>query len=536
MKKQAQIIKDVKDLGQEFGLIIGNFDGFHLGHKALVKRFVNYCKENSLISVAMTFDPHPKIFIQQEKRDFLLMNYEKRNEQLYLEGVESIIELKFDESIQQLTAKDFLMKYLIANTKLRYIHLGHDFKLGKGKSDAKEELARLISNTEITIYHEKAFTQAKQIVSSSLIRKWLKKDISQVNQFLGRNFKINGRVDFGKGIGKKKLFPTANLNFDAQLCLPGTGVYISKIHIDGKAFESITNIGVNPTIATGNSISIETHLLFYQGDLYHKSVELEFIKKMRNEMKFDSIDELRWQIGQDIEDCKEYFRELSSIKLALIGKNIAHSKSQQMYEEILSCAVNYTLIDCQSTSDIPAAKNLLQKYAGISITAPYKKHFLDEAEVLPKHKCGVNTLYRHDGIIYGENTDVAAIENIINEYMQRPKRVIVLGSGVMAEIVQEELKKKEVSYTQLSRRAKNLDQLEAHIIEGSLSLLVINTCAREYTFDGPINFCYDFWDMNYDLKKHQEYFADGPVKYSDGLLQLKLQAKYAVNCWNLNSF
>lgn len=533
---QVSII-EYQRLNQNFGLIIGNFDGVHLGHLALIKKFVANAKKKNLIPVALTFRPHPCLQIHEGKTDFLITSYQRKYALLESSGIEVIVEVNFSDNIQKMSATEFLSEVILKNSNLKYVHLGHDFKLGKGKEDSYKILEELASGADVQIEKEDSFSLSNKVVSSSTIRKFLKSDIEEANRMLGRNYILDGQIVSGKGVGKKKLFPTANLSFESKSIVPNLGVYLTKFHFDGKVYESVTNIGVNPTVADNNLVTVETFLLFHSSDLYTKNASVEFIKKIREEKKFNSFEELKDQISRDIEFAKNYFRSFSHVKLALIGKDISHSKSRQMYEELLERSVDYTLIDCANSGDIPKAKDLLKKFNGVSITAPYKKHFLTETIPVPSDLNSVNTLYCEQENILSTNTDILAIEDILDQYIKERdiKNVFVLGDGAMSNITITLLKKRRLNHKVLSRKNDRLNQLDDYINSVVTNLLVINTCARTYTFNGNKEFNYAFWDMNYGVESHHEYFKNSKVDYIDGLYQLKLQAKYALKYWNLNS-
>ena len=528
-----EIITDQKyleKLTQHFGVAIGNFDGFHLGHQKLLENFVNSCKKQGILSVVMSFEPHPSIYLGNISSDYLLNSKENKKKQLESVGVDILLELPFDDEIRELSAKEFIKEYLLSNNNISYLHLGHDFKLGKGKEDA----FNLIENIkkDVKVHKEEPFKLNNEIVSSTKIREYLKKNLSLANKMLGAPYRLEGVVVSGKGIGKKKLYPTANIKIDEIRKIPSLGVYITKTIIEGESYESVTNIGLNPTISEGNKLTIESYLLFSFGNFYEKFAQVEFLEKIRDEKKFDSIELLRTQISKDVEKSKNYFRKKSSIKLALIGRDIQHSKSQVVYEKLLQRAVDYDLLDYESQSEIPSAENLLEKYDGISITAPYKTHFEKYAQ---NSYSMVNTLYKKDQGVMATNTDATAVEKIITEYLAMGKNsFIILGDGSMSKLLTQILKKKNLKFMVLSRKEKNLDQIDQKIKNNLNNLVVVNTCSRTYTYTGLKNLAYEFWDMNYGLEKHSEYFKNTGVTYTDGSELLELQAKYALNYWNLN--
>lgn len=226
-------------------------------------------------------------------------------------------------------------------------------------------------------------------------------------------------------------------------------------------------------------------------------------------------------------------------KLALIGKNISHSRSPEMYKKLISPSVDYSLLDYPSESLIPPAAELLQSYDGINITSPYKKHFLNDVLLTPiARECNaINCLKKENGIIVGENTDYLAIVEILkrlkDEFVELD--VILLGDGVMSTVAQVALKNLNINFRVLSRKITkdfnhlNLAQL-AKVENGRC--LVINSCSREYVFDGILQPESLFWDFNYNFEEHNSRISKKVYRYFDGLEMLERQAFFAVAFWS----
>ncbi len=518
-----------------YGLIIGNFDGVHLGHRKLIENFSKYCEEKKLKKVLITFSPHPYLFFHKNE-SFLIDSEKQKLQKLEELGIDNIIQLNFNEDIQKLAANDFIHDFILQVKGLKLIYLGHDFRMGKGKNCAKRDLEEAIKKTaDIEVLEEAACYVKKQLVSSSMIRKLIHDDIESVPDYLGRRFSVIGKVVSGKKIGKTIKFPTINLNVSTEQLLPDLGVYITWVLIDGKQFEGITNIGKNPTVDATEQISFETHILYFDQDIYGKEVEVRFIKKIRNEQKFESLEVLSSQISKDKTIAQEFFRKRNEIKLALIGKNIAHSKSQQMYEKLLKRSVQYDLLDCENETKIPTLPQLKESYQGVSITSPYKKFFLKKVSSLePSGLQAINALAFSENNVVGTNTDMLAAREILKKYIDEEiTKVYLLGDGTMAEILILILKELDLSYQQFSRKKNNLSSIAMELNNKKADTLVINTCTRDYCFTPPLHGTFKFWDLNYNLEHHQQLFFNSQIEYKDGLEMLKLQAKYALSFWNL---
>lgn len=219
------------------------------------------------------------------------------------------------------------------------------------------------------------------------------------------------------------------------------------------------------------------------------------------------------------------------LELALIGKNISHSRSESIYQSLLKQKLNYTLLDFKSEEKIWSLSELESKFDGVSITAPYKKFYVDEV----KDQSGlgiINTLRFNKSRVEATNTDFLAINSILESYIKSGvKTVHLLGDGSMAEITKLLLDKYEVNQLQYSRKLNNIGTFENSSIKKNYSDLVINTCAREYSFQGSLLGSYHFWDMNYDMDNHKKYFQSSKVNYFDGTEQLILQARFALDFW-----
>ena len=219
----------------------------------------------------------------------------------------------------------------------------------------------------------------------------------------------------------------------------------------------------------------------------------------------------------------------AKVSLALIGRFIAHSKSPQIYQQIIGPGVKYDLIDRDHGNLLPSLEELFEKYDGISITAPYKKHYINHVEMLDEYSTiGVNCIRKRRGQFEGILSDAPALKFYLDQYLQLYSKypIILLGNGAMAELVRFFLSKMNLSYTQYSRslgysmRGFKLDLSP---------MLIINTCSRDYVFEGRLHPQSVFWDLNYDFSPH--VFLKHQCTYLDGMGMLLKQAEYSVNFW-----
>jgi shikimate dehydrogenase len=218
--------------------------------------------------------------------------------------------------------------------------------------------------------------------------------------------------------------------------------------------------------------------------------------------------------------------------MALIGKDISHSKSKEMYEKLLGETVDYHLLDYKSESEIPGLEDLLLKYPRISITAPYKSFVYRRCSQVLSNDLkleSVNAIKLIEDKIVGINTDLKAFSHIFNRDFISRDHIIILGDGNMSLMIQAFLCSRDIEFLVLSRRKDNLDKLETLIDENTL---VINCCSREYVCSAKLPSGTYFWDMNYSFSSHQKNFSQAQITYRDGLELLELQANFALSFWN----
>jgi len=304
------IPKTVQGSYPAIGVTLGNFDGVHLGHRELLKKIKSDCLKKDLQFVVVTFVPHPQKILQPEKERFLINSYEHRRELLEELGVDALVELSFTRDFSTLKAEDFLKKYLVIYPELKKLYLGYDFAFGANKEgdfDLVQDVCRPL-NIEIEI--QPKFEREGAVVSSSLIRNLLLSGkIDEVESILSRPFHLEGVVVKGEGRGKKIGFPTANIQASPDLIIPQKGVYVTRTVYKGMIYQSVTNIGNNPTFKDSEQLSIETNLFDFDSDIYGEVLNIQFLKKIRDEKKFSTVNALIDQIKTDIQTARDFLRE-----------------------------------------------------------------------------------------------------------------------------------------------------------------------------------------------------------------------------------
>ncbi|TDJ08274.1 MAG: bifunctional riboflavin kinase/FAD synthetase [Deltaproteobacteria bacterium] len=291
----------------EVAISMGNFDGVHLGHQALLTNALNESKERGFSFGIITFVPHPaEIF--KGVSNFYINSFEERRQLLERLGVKFIVELPFDEHFGKLGPKEFLNEYVLKLKGLKKIFLGYNFGLGKDKRGDLKFISEFVGPHNIELYVEDEFILDGNQVCSSKIREKIKEgDIPFANSMLNREFYLSGTVVPGAGRGSRIGIPTMNLEFDHKRLVPGRGVYVTRTEVKGKQNLSLTNIGYNPTFETNERVKVETHLLDFDEKHYGEEIRISFVEKIRDEKKFGAATELIKQINLDILYTKEKY-------------------------------------------------------------------------------------------------------------------------------------------------------------------------------------------------------------------------------------
>ena len=285
---------------KNLSLALGYFDGVHLGHQEVIKSAVNYAKENNLKSAVITFKDHPCCYFYGVCPKYILSR-ELRREKIADLGVDYIYELDFDEQLSKLNAKEYLENILIKNFTPKAISTGFNHFFGTNKSGNAEYLKE-----HQTQYNYKYFEIPPQkindeIISSTTIRTCLTEgDIEKANSMLGSEFSLNGIIVEGQKIGRTLGFRTANILYPPELVDIPFGVY----EVETNFGKGIANFGIRPTISNTKKAVLEIHIFDFDNDIYGEDLNVKFVKMIRKEQKFSSLDELKSQIQKDIEQIR----------------------------------------------------------------------------------------------------------------------------------------------------------------------------------------------------------------------------------------
>lgn len=303
-----KIIKSLNEIEcDNFAVTIGNFDGVHRGHQKIINQIYNECRDADLKLVVITFTPHP-IEILNPKEHYLINSYEERRELLSRQNIDYLLEIEFNRDLSMKEPEVFLNEYIFNHIEPKRIYLGHDFAFGAQKKGNHEFVKSFCSSKSTEVNVLCSYDVEGDKVSSTVVRESLASgDVESVGKYLGRNYFIRGRVIKGAGRGRQIGIPTANLALDRYRRYPKNGVYITKTKFGESTWYSVTNIGHNPTFNDGNNVFVETHILDFDNDIYGNELEVSFIKRLRDEKKFSSVNELIEQIKLDVKKTREYF-------------------------------------------------------------------------------------------------------------------------------------------------------------------------------------------------------------------------------------
>ena len=303
MVKLIKIYKnfDIESNHQNSIILIGNFDGVHLGHQKLFSLARKYKKKYSLKIGVLTFEPMPKMFFNNKLKNFRISSLSQKIDLLKNCKVDFIITKKFDKDFSKTNSISFIKKVLGKKLKPKFIFVSNNFRFGNKREGNVRQLIRFESMCGYKVIKPQPLSINKKILSSSLIRNFLQKGkLEKANKILNRNWSIIGKVQKGKQLGKKIGFPTANIDIKDYV-LANTGVYSvqAKMTSGNNFFKGIANLGYRPTF-NGKKILLEIHLFNFSGNLYNKYLTVEFLKFIRKEKKFKNVEQLRKQIKIDL--------------------------------------------------------------------------------------------------------------------------------------------------------------------------------------------------------------------------------------------
>lgn len=286
---------------------VGNFDGVHLGHQAMLANLIEKAKQRNLPSVVVLFEPQPLEYFCPDKAPARLNRLRDKLSQLDKCGVDIVVCLSFNLSLANLEAKQFAQQVLFEQLNVQYLMVGEDFRFGKDRKGDFALLNRLgqLHQCQVEAMSTVICHQNRRISSTRIRQALVDSDLSLVKQLLGRAFSMFGRVAHGDKRARLWGIPTANV-FLHRLVVPIQGVYCVRAVIGDKMFNGVANVGTRPTVDGTRSL-LEVHLFEFNAQIYGQVIEVEFIAKLRNEQRFESIEQLKQQILADVDAAKDYF-------------------------------------------------------------------------------------------------------------------------------------------------------------------------------------------------------------------------------------
>jgi riboflavin kinase/FMN adenylyltransferase len=292
---------------------IGTYDGVHLGHQKILSKMASQGLENNLETVLISFFPHPRMVLQQNSDLKLLNTLEEKSILLEKNGIQNLIVHPFDKEFSELSAEDFVKQFLVKQLSVAKIIIGYDHRFGKNRTAGITDLKEFGLKYGFEVEQISVEEINEISISSTKIREAVQSgSIKKANAYLGYSYFFSGKVVKGKQLGNTIGFPTANIEIkESYKLIPDSGVFIVAIKINSEIYKGIMNIGNQPTVA-GKSKKIEVHVLDFSGDLYHTTVTVSLLEFIREEKKFDSLEDLQSQLKKDKETALTYFHNFHS--------------------------------------------------------------------------------------------------------------------------------------------------------------------------------------------------------------------------------
>tara|TARA_B110000090_G_scaffold36490_1_gene39732 strand:- start:1138 stop:2076 length:939 start_codon:yes stop_codon:yes gene_type:complete len=310
-------IKSAADYDQikDSVVTIGTFDGVHLGHQKIIKRLVAIAHAEQLQALVLTFFPHPRMVVQKDTSIKLINTIDEKADLIQDLGVDHLVIKAFTKDFSRLTSLEYVRDVLVNKLHVKHIIVGYDHHFGRNRTANIKDLKEFGAFYGFKVTEITAQEVGDVAVSSTKIRSALAEgSIKVANQFLGYNFMLNGTVVKGKGLGNTIQFPTANLQIEESYKLiPKKGVYLVQSIIDAQLVYGMLNIGTNPTVSDANEISVEVFFFDFNQTLYGTALNIQFLDRIRDEIKFSGLQALKVQLEQD--------QQAALAKIALLAKN-----------------------------------------------------------------------------------------------------------------------------------------------------------------------------------------------------------------------
>ena len=299
-----RIINDIGPISFERCSVvtIGTYDGIHAGHKSVLDKLVEAAKSNNCQSVVVTFYPHPRFVLYPEQKDLKLIDTEEEKLEKFIEmGIDVLVVIPFSKDFAATPYAEFVENVLVKKLRIKKFILGRDHKFGKQREGNLQALLALGDKYNFSIEYVTTTEYDGQEISSTKIRKAIAAGtVDTAGYMLGSFFSVRAKVISGQKIGQKIGFPTANLLVEhPDKLIPGEGVYAVKVKHNNTLYKGMLNIGKNPTASHDDKLKIEVHIFDFHKNIYNDTIQVYFVKRIRNEMKFNSFDLLQKQLFED---------------------------------------------------------------------------------------------------------------------------------------------------------------------------------------------------------------------------------------------
>jgi len=310
------IIRNLSELGerqQPAVVTVGNFDGVHLAHQRLFQSVVESARRLNAVATAVTFDPHPTRILAPERTPKLLTTLEQKTRLIERQGIERLVVLPFTRELSELTPQEFVRQVLVEGLGVVSVHVGENFRFGHRHAGDVQLLAELACAMHFQLEVLSVLEARGERVSSSRIRQLLSEGrVGRAGRLLGRSYSVGGAIVHGSGVGKTQTVPTLNLApVDEQL--PKDGVYVTRTRLGEAWHESVSNVGHKPTFGE-HRLTVESFLLDFGGELHATEMDVEFLYRLRDEVKFPDAGALKAQIQKDVRRAANFFRLLKLLK------------------------------------------------------------------------------------------------------------------------------------------------------------------------------------------------------------------------------
>lgn len=291
---------------------VGTFDGVHLAHQEIVREVVHRAKMKEGRSVVVTFEPHPKEIVGKLKDPLhLLTTIDERMELLEAQGIDALLVIHFTYEFSRLSSREFYERCLVNGTGVSEVVVGYDHMFGRNREGSIEKLINMGQQFDFSVFALHPYTVNGEVVSSTQVRKALAVgNVERAKAFLGREYSLRGTVVRGDGRGRGIGYPTANIKPESEKkMIPAKGVYLVGVKLDGKNLFGMMNIGVRPTMTDTLQQTVEVHLFDFADDIYGKNLIITFLKRLRDEQKFASLEQLIHQLGNDKAQSLQFIAE-----------------------------------------------------------------------------------------------------------------------------------------------------------------------------------------------------------------------------------